>query len=69
MTTADNIKNLRKKLCVSQSQLAREIGITPSMISCYERGTREPSYSTVKKLIELAKKNKINLNFDDIRVI
>lgn len=67
MTTAENIKNLRKHLCMSQVELARLVGVTVCTISLYENGKRQPSYPTVRKLLEIAKKHKIKLTIDDIR--
>lgn len=67
MTTAESLKKIRKTLCVSQYQLAQELDVTVSSISCYERGVRKPSYATIRKIIELAKKYKIKIDFEDIR--
>lgn len=46
----DKIKNLRLSKTMTQADLARRLGITKSMISAYESGTRQPSYETLVKL-------------------
>ncbi len=67
MNTAECMKKIRKALCFSQTDLSRALDVTVSTISCYERGTRKPSYPTVRKIMELAKKHKIKVDLDDIR--
>lgn len=67
MTTAENIKKIRKTLCLSQIELSKELNITPSTVSCYEAGRRKPSYPTIRKIIALAKKHNIDINLEDIR--
>ncbi len=67
MTTHENIKKIRLELCLSQSELARELGLTVSSVSCYERGTRKPSFCTIRKIIALAKKHRIKIKFEDVR--
>lgn len=46
------IKNLRKKSNFTQEQLAQRLGLTKSIISAYENGSRMPSYEA---LITLAR--------------
>lgn len=67
MTTSENLIKIRKMLCLNQSEFARALGITPPAISRYETGNREPSYSTVRKIIALAKAHNLTINFEDIR--
>lgn len=67
MTTAETIKRIRKELLLTQAQLAHALSLTVSTISYYEIGRRQPSYATVRKILALAKKNKIKLSIDDIR--
>lgn len=44
------IKYLREKADISQKQLATRIGVSPSLISAYELGTRLPSYDNLIKI-------------------
>jgi len=64
---SSNLKILRQKLNMSQSALARAIGITPAMISLYESGKRKPSYQTVAKIVKIAKAYRIDINMEYIR--
>jgi SOS-response transcriptional repressor LexA len=51
MTIGDRFKVLRTKLGLNQSELAREIGANPSIISDIERGDKEPSKKVISALI------------------
>jgi transcriptional regulator with XRE-family HTH domain len=48
----EKLKLLRNQMGVSQKDVAKAIGITPSAYSNYEQGTREPS---IQILINLCK--------------
>lgn len=63
MNLAQNIKQMRKALYLSQQELANEIGCTQTAISAFEVGRKFPSYETLKKLSDYAKKNKIKVTF------
>ena len=43
MSIGENIKRLRTNLNLKQSELAKEVGVTPSMITQIERGSKVPS--------------------------
>ena len=43
------LKNLRENQGLLQKELAREMGISLSSISMYERGERQPDNETLKK--------------------
>ena len=47
---ANRIKELRIGLSLTQSELAKQIGLNQSAIGKYERDELEPSISTLKKL-------------------
>lgn len=68
MSTATEIKKLRIALCLNQREFAQELGITISSVSYYEKGTRQPSFSTVRKIMALAKKKGLKINVEDIRI-
>ncbi|MEM0231288.1 MAG: CBS domain-containing protein [Candidatus Woesearchaeota archaeon] len=57
------IKNIRKKLEITQSELAKLSGVSQSMIAKIERGKIDPSLSIFKRITnaitELQKKNSI----------
>ena len=47
---SNNIKSLRKKLSLTQEQLAHKTGIKRSLIGSYEEGRAEPKIGTMQKL-------------------
>jgi len=47
---ADNLKNLRKTLGLTQFNMAIKAGISPQMISQYELGKTQPNSATLRKL-------------------
>ena len=59
-TFARNIKNLRKELGLTQTELANKIYIIKSMISAYVKGTRMPSLDA---LISLSKTLNVSIDF------
>ncbi len=50
---ADKIKNLREKRGITQSELAKRLGITRSGVNAWEMGISIPSTQYVVKLAEL----------------
>ena len=46
------LKELREEKELTQSQLAKEIGINRRTLSNYETGAREPDIQTIKKLCD-----------------
>jgi predicted transcriptional regulator len=63
MKVSDAIRKIRWELRLSQRGLAKQVGCTQTSISAYELDQRHPKYSILKKLDELAKQNKIEVNF------
>lgn len=47
---SEMLRGLRNDKGITQAQLANEIGVSKSSINMYERGEREPSYSTLQKI-------------------
>lgn len=54
------ITNLRKKQGMSQSQLAKELNVSPSTIGMYEQGRRVPE---LKILLAMAKLFNVSLDY------
>ena len=54
------ITDLRKKQGMSQSQLAKELNISPSAIGMYEQGRRVPDLDT---LIAMARLFNVSLDY------
>ncbi|OOF39867.1 hypothetical protein BKK49_07000 [Rodentibacter rarus] len=51
----NKIRKFREKSKLSQHKLALCIGVTQGTIGLYERGLREPSLKTIKKLAQALK--------------
>lgn len=49
-TTAERIKQLRKKHNLSQSDLAKMVGVKSNTVSTWERGTRRPDFNVLCRL-------------------
>lgn len=62
----NSIKEIRKKLKMSQSVFATAIGVGKSAISNYEYGYREPNRKTALKLIKLASSKGIRISLEEI---
>lgn len=55
------IKELRKKLIVSQAELAKMLGCSFASVNRWENGLHEPTYKMKRRIVELCKKNKIKM--------
>ena len=44
---------LREKNCLSQTEVARALKVTPALISAYEKGERKPSLERLSDLADL----------------
>ena len=55
---ADNLPTLRKKLNLSQEELASLIGVSRSTMACIENRKREMSWNTFLSLILIFTKNR-----------
>ncbi len=53
------IRNARKKLKLSQAELARKAGVARSHIACIERGYRKPSAEVLWKILQVTNSDKI----------
>jgi uncharacterized protein len=52
MEPAALIRAVRRRQGLSQAELALRAGTSQSVISAYEHGRRDPSYETLRRLIE-----------------
>lgn len=50
---AERLKNLRKQQHLSQSAVARQLHVTPALISAYEKQERHPSLDNLIRLADI----------------
>lgn len=49
----DRLRRLRLLKGMTQTQLARELGVSTSAVGMYEQGRREPDYKTLARMAKL----------------
>ena len=59
MEYKDAIKELRKRMLVSQSELAEILGVSFATVKRWEQGLHQPTYKAKRKLRNLFSKNKL----------
>lgn len=62
-TFSDKVKYVRMKLRLSQSELAKEVGVSFATVSRWERESREPQMMTLGKFYDFCERN--GISFDD----
>ena len=62
MKFADEIKDLRRKCLLSQTDFAKEIGVSFSTVNRWETGKSKPNYKILKRIDEYCKKNSIDFS-------
>ncbi len=65
MKSSKVIKRIRLELLKSREEFASMVGVSVQSIGNYENSMRQPKLSIVKKLIDIAKKNKIDVMASD----
>jgi DNA-binding transcriptional regulator YiaG len=65
MTASQNIKKLRLSLGLEQSEFCKEFKVTSGTICNWECGRRKPRLIHVRKMVELAKRNKVKVSIED----
>ena len=65
MEYKDAIKELRKRMLVSQSELAEILGVSFATVNRWEQGLHQPTFKYKRKIVLLCKKHKINFEFDN----
>ena len=61
MVDGKKIKELREAAEISQEALARDVGIAQPIMSYIERGLKQPSVSTLKRIAD-----RLNVPMDDL---
>lgn len=54
--TPEEIKKLRLKLMLSQTEFAKLLGVTFESVNRYENGRSRPTFRVQRKLVEIYKK-------------
>ena len=62
MSYAEAIKDLRKKLILSQAELAKLLGVSIQSINRWETGKHEPTIKIKRKLVSYFKKYGIEVD-------
>lgn len=57
-----DIKKIREKAFVTQSDFAKEIGVSIVSVQKWEWGQSKPSLRNTKKIVEFCKKNNIKID-------
>lgn len=65
MDIAEKIKSLRLQLGLDQREFGELIGVAMGTISNWENNRRFPRMNKIRKMIEIAKSNKIKLEPKD----
>ena len=63
---ANIIKEFRKKIKISQTLMAKQLGISGVTLCCYEKNIRRPKLEIAYRIIDLAKLHGISLTLEDI---
>ncbi len=61
ISLSKQVKHIRMKLRLSQSELAKQMGVSVNTVSRWERENRTPQMATLGKLFDFCKKNGIDL--------
>lgn len=56
MKYSDAIKELRERMLVSQTELAKKLGVSYATVNRWENGLHEPTYAAKRKLRKLFEK-------------
>jgi|GEM_PF-5377457 transcriptional regulator with XRE-family HTH domain len=56
---------IRKTLGMTQTDFGKKMGLSRTMIDNYEHQRKSPSYKMIKKLIEVANENNIDIKIED----
>lgn len=62
MSFADEIKRLRQKQLMSQTDFARVLGVSYITVNRWETGKSKPSYKAMKTIDSYCKQNRIDFD-------
>ena len=67
MNYGDNIKKLRNRLGLNQTELGNKLKVTQVTVSAWETNVRNATPKTVNKLIAMANKFGLTIRYEDLR--
>lgn len=56
-----NIKNIRKKALMTQTEFAKAIGVSLCAVQCWEQEVNKPSFKNLRKIVDFCKKRNIEI--------
>ncbi len=65
MSASETIRKVRIYSHLDMDEFAKEVGINRSSISRYEKGSQKPRMSVIRKIMDIAKKNNIEVSIED----
>lgn len=65
MQVRELLRNIRLNLCLTQREFANLLGVCQATLCFYEKGLREPSLKTIRKIVDILKQQNINLSYAD----
>lgn len=66
MSYGIKLKEIRKKLGMTQIKMAETLGVTQAMIPHYEKSEVYPTYKIIKIYMRLAKEVKVPLKIEEL---
>ena len=64
MTFAEKIKSVRHQSLLSQTDFAKELGVSFSTVNRWEMGKSRPSYAALKKLKNFSEKHGLTFTIE-----
>ena len=61
MFKPENIKKIRLSLLLTQQEFAELLGVTYESVNRYENGKSNPTLKVQRKLLDIVKKNNLNI--------
>ena len=68
MNISECIKRIRFNAGLNQSDFARAVNINNVSMCMYENGKRKPSFPSIKKIVDFANRNGMNITFSDLNI-